>query len=98
VVDPPTVLLLDEPASGLDETETVRLGQQIQAVRDESGCVVLLVEHNAGFVMEQCDRVVVLNLGTVLADGSPAEIQQHQAVRDAYLGEPDPDGTTPETR
>src|SRR5205823_7436779 len=62
IVDPPHVLLLDEPASGLDETETARLGEQIQAVREGSGCVVLLVEHNAGFVMEQCDRVVVLNL------------------------------------
>ncbi len=92
IVDPPKVLLLDEPASGLDETETVRLGEQIQAVRDETGCVVLLVEHNAGFVMEQCDRVVVLNLGTVLADGSSEEIQRNQAVRDAYLGDPDPEG------
>ncbi len=89
IADPPKVLLLDEPASGLDETETVRLGEQIQAVRDETGCVVLLVEHNAGFVMEQSDRVVVLNLGTVLADGTPEEVQRNQAVRDAYLGEPD---------
>ena len=64
IVDEPQVLLLDEPASGLDETEADRLGEQIQAVRDETGCAVLLVEHNAGFVMEHCDRVVVLDLGT----------------------------------
>jgi ABC-type branched-subunit amino acid transport system ATPase component len=89
VVDPPKLLLLDEPASGLDETEEVRLGDQIQAVRAETGCVVLLVEHNAGFVMEQCDRIVVLDLGSVIATGSPSEIQQNQAVRDAYLGEAD---------
>ena len=94
IADPPKVLLLDEPASGLDETETVRLGEQIQAVRDETGCVVLLVEHNAGFVMEQSDRVVVLDLGTVLADGTPEEIQSNQAVRDAYLGEPMREGTS----
>jgi branched-chain amino acid transport system ATP-binding protein len=87
VVDPPTLLLLDEPASGLDETEILRLGEQIQAVRAETGCVVLLVEHNAGFVMAQSDRVVVLDLGTVLATGLPDEIQRNQAVRDAYLGE-----------
>jgi ABC-type branched-subunit amino acid transport system ATPase component len=87
VVDRPTLLLLDEPASGLDETEILRLGEQIQAVRAETGCVVLLVEHNAGFVMEQSDRVVVLDLGTVLATGLPDEIQRNQAVRDAYLGE-----------
>jgi ABC-type branched-subunit amino acid transport system ATPase component len=90
IVDDPKVLLLDEPASGLDETETVRLGEQIQAVRDETGCVILLVEHNAAFVMQQSDRVVVLNLGTVLAEGLPDDVQRNQAVRDAYLGERDP--------
>ena len=89
VVDPPSLLLLDEPASGLDETEIARLGAEIQAVRAESGSAVLLVEHNAGFVMEQSDRVVVLNLGQVLAEGAPSEIQRDQAVRDAYLGEQD---------
>jgi branched-chain amino acid transport system ATP-binding protein len=89
IVDPPKVLLLDEPASGLDATETIRLGEQVQAVRAETGCLVLLVEHNAAFVMEQSDRVVVLDLGTVLAEGSPEDIQGNQAVRDAYLGEPD---------
>jgi branched-chain amino acid transport system ATP-binding protein len=65
----------------------VRLGHEIGAVSDETGCVVLLVEHNAGFVMAQCDRVVVLNLGTVLAEGLPEEVQGEQAVRDAYLGD-----------
>ena len=87
IVDEPKLLLLDEPASGLDETETARLGEQIQAARNDFGCAVLLVEHNAGFVMEQSDRVVVLNLGTKLAEGLPEEIQKNQAVRDAYLGE-----------
>ncbi len=87
IVDAPKVLLLDEPASGLDEVEIERLGQQIQFVRDETGCAVLLVEHNAGFVMEHSDRIVVLDLGSVLASGLPGEIQQNQQVRDAYLGE-----------
>jgi branched-chain amino acid transport system ATP-binding protein len=86
IVDDPKVLLLDEPASGLDETEIERLGTQIQQVRD-TGCAVLLVEHNAGFVMQQSDRVVVLDLGSVLASGLPDEIQRDQRVRDAYLGE-----------
>jgi branched-chain amino acid transport system ATP-binding protein len=86
-VDPPRLLLLDEPASGLDAAEAARLGEQIQAVRADNGCAVLLVEHNAGFVMEHCDRVVVLALGSVLASGSPAEIQANPTVRKAYLGE-----------
>jgi branched-chain amino acid transport system ATP-binding protein len=98
-VDQPKLLLLDEPASGLDETEEDRLGEQIQAVRAESGCVVLLVEHNAGFVMKHSDRVVVLDLGSVLASGLPDEIQNNQAVRDAYLGErgAPPTGSTDST-
>jgi branched-chain amino acid transport system ATP-binding protein len=95
IVDEPKVLLLDEPASGLDEMEAARLGQLIESVRDETGCVVLLVEHNAGFVMEHSDRVVVLDLGSVLASGLPEEIQRNQAVRDAYLGESDADAAPP---
>ena len=87
IIDAPQLLLLDEPASGLDETEIERLGDQIQAVRRDTGCAVLLVEHNAGFVMQQSDRVVVLNLGAVLASGLPEDVQRNQAVRDAYLGE-----------
>jgi ABC-type branched-subunit amino acid transport system ATPase component len=101
IVDKPKVLLLDEPASGLDDTEIERLGGQIQAVRRETECTVLLVEHNAGFVMQHSDRVVVLNLGTLLAQGLPSEVQRNQAVRDAYLGETEnwggfePDGDQP---
>ena len=87
IVDEPRLLLLDEPASGLDETEAERLGALIDAVRDETGCAVLLVEHNAGFVMQHSNRVVVLDLGSVLAEGLPDDIQRNQAVRDAYLGE-----------
>ena len=92
IVDEPRLLLLDEPASGLDETEIVRLGEQIQAVRDDTDCAVLLVEHNAGFVMQQSDRVVVLNLGRVLAEGLPSEVQRNEDVRDAYLGDADHSG------
>jgi branched-chain amino acid transport system ATP-binding protein len=86
-VDPPKLLLLDEPASGLDHAEAARLGAHISRVRKETGCAVLLVEHDAGFVMEHSDRVVVLDLGRVLADGDPDAIQADPAVRAAYLGE-----------
>jgi branched-chain amino acid transport system ATP-binding protein len=87
VIDSPALLLLDEPASGLDERELERLGDLIQSTRADTHCAVLLVEHNAGFVMAHSDRIVVLDLGEILATGNPAEIQANQAVRDAYLGE-----------
>ena len=64
-----------------------RLGEQIQHARREEGCGVLLVEHDAHFVMEQCDRVVVLDQGTALETGTPQQIMASQVVRDAYLGE-----------
>ena len=85
-VDPPRLLLLDEPASGLDEKEAQRLGAEIRHLRSETRCSVLLVEHDAGFVMEHCDRIVVLDRGAVLAQGLPEEIQGDVAVRNAYLG------------
>lgn len=85
-VEPPKLLLLDEPASGLHAEEVDRLGQLIQDCRTSTGCSVLLVEHNAGFVMAHCDRVVVLNLGSTLADGTPDQVQGNPAVRSAYLG------------
>ena len=87
IVDSPRVLLLDEPTSGLDETESARLGDRIQAIRRDEGCAVVLVEHNVGFVMAQCDRVVVLDLGRILTVGRPQEVQANAAVRTAYLGE-----------
>jgi branched-chain amino acid transport system ATP-binding protein len=86
VVDPPRVLLLDEPTSGLDETEAARLGERVQALKAEGSCAIVLVEHDVGFVMAQCDRIVVLDLGRVLAFGLPKEIQANAAVRAAYLG------------
>ena len=75
IVDTPRVLLLDEPTSGLDENEAARLGERIQEIREHDSCAVLLVEHDVGFVMRQCDRIVVLHLGEVLAVGEPHEIQ-----------------------
>jgi ABC-type branched-subunit amino acid transport system ATPase component len=86
-VEAPQVLILDEPASGLDGREATRLGERIQAVRAETGCAVILVEHNAGFVMDQSDRVAVLHLGSLLAEGTPEAIQANPAVQAAYLGE-----------
>ncbi len=86
-VEAPHLLLLDEPASGLDETEAARLGGLIQSVRAETGCSIIVVEHDAGFIMKHCDRVVVLATGSVLAEGSPEQIRNDPAVRSAYLGD-----------
>jgi branched-chain amino acid transport system ATP-binding protein len=86
IVDEPRVLLLDEPTSGLEETEAGSLGVSMQRVCKERGCAVVLVEHDIGFVMENCDRIVVLNLGRVIATGPPDVIRDDPAVQEAYLG------------
>jgi branched-chain amino acid transport system ATP-binding protein len=85
VVDEPRVLLLDEPTSGLSPREADRFADHVDALRERDVAVVL-VEHDMGFVMGRCDRVVVLDLGEVLADGTPDEVRADPAVRAAYLG------------
>jgi len=85
VVEPPQLLLLDEPTSGLEEREAERLGTIVGELRD-AGTAVLLVEHDVGFVMRHCDRVVVLDRGAVLATGTPEEVHSDASVREAYLG------------
>ena len=83
----PSVLLLDEPAAGLDETESRELGTLLRRLADEWGTAVLLVEHDMGLVMEICDRVVVLEFGRKIADGAPEEVRRDESVIAAYLGQ-----------
>jgi len=83
----PTVLLLDEPASGQDETETQEFAQLLVELADE-GMVVVLVEHDVQLVMKVCRTVHVLDFGQIIASGTPAEIQQNEAVLAADLGSP----------
>lgn len=84
----PRLILMDEPAAGLNSQETLGLAELIRKIRD-MGVTVVLVEHDMDLVMDICDRIVVLNLGQKLAEGTPREIQDNQEVIAAYLGEDD---------
>lgn len=82
----PRMILMDEPAAGLNSHETVGLAALIRKIR-EMGVTVVLVEHDMELVMDICDRIVVLNLGQKLAEGTPREIQDNPEVIAAYLGD-----------
>ncbi len=95
VATQPSVLLLDEPAAGLDERETTELGELVRRLASEWKLAILLVEHDVALVMRVCDRIVALDFGRVIAEGSPVEVGTHPAVVAAYLGAPGdetPDG------
>jgi branched-chain amino acid transport system ATP-binding protein len=82
----PVLLLLDEPAGGLNHDEVAELGNLIRSIRDQLQVTVLLVEHHMGLVMSLSDQVVVLNFGRVIANGTPDEVRNNPAVTEAYLG------------
>jgi branched-chain amino acid transport system ATP-binding protein len=85
VVDSPRLLLLDEPTSGLEDSETEQLGEIILGLRESQECGVLLIEHHIPFVMKYSDELSVLELGRVIAHGTPDEMMQSEVVREAYL-------------
>ncbi len=82
----PKVVFIDEPAAGLVSHERKTLGQLIRSIRDR-GTAVLVIEHHMELIMDVCDHIVVLNFGSKIAEGKPAEIRGNRVVIDAYLGE-----------
>jgi branched-chain amino acid transport system ATP-binding protein len=86
----PTLLCLDEPAAGFNPREKHELMELIRSIR-EQGYTVLLIEHDMGLVMGVTDRIVVLDFGRLIAEGTPAEIRENPAVIQAYLGAHDDD-------
>ena len=82
----PKLIILDEPAAGLNDTETLELAKLIKGIRDEYKCNILLVEHDMRLVMDICDRICAISFGRKLAEGTPKEIQSNKDVQEAYLG------------
>jgi ABC-type branched-subunit amino acid transport system ATPase component len=87
----PTLLLLDEPAAGLNPDESAALGERIRGLRDRHGVTVVLIEHDMALVMKTCDRIVVLDHGEKISEGTPAQVRRDPAVMTAYLGSDDDD-------
>ena len=92
----PRLIILDEPAAGLNDTETADLARLIRRIREEYQCTILLVEHDMGLVMDVCDNICAISFGKLLAFGTPEQIQTNRDVQQAYLGvdeEGESDGT-----
>lgn len=83
----PCILLLDEPAAGMNPAETAKLTEMISWIRENFNLTILLIEHDMSLVMKICERIYVLDYGMVIAEGTPSEIKSNKRVIEAYLGE-----------
>ena len=83
----PRVLLLDEPAAGMNPSETAELLPTLREIRDRFGVAIILIEHDMNLVMNICERIIVLNYGLIIAEGTPEEIRSNPMVIEAYLGQ-----------
>lgn len=86
LVTKPTLLLLDEPAAGMNEDESAKLSTLIKWIRDEYDITIIVIDHHMDVIMDTCDLITVFNFGRKLAEGIPEEIQKNPAVIEAYLG------------
>jgi sulfate-transporting ATPase len=96
MVTEPAVLMLDEPAAGLSSHESVELGEAIKEVSRRRGVGVLVIEHDVNLLLSICDRIVCLDFGRKIAEGTPEEISKDEAVIRAYLGDATPTAAAPE--
>lgn len=87
----PKLMILDEPAAGLNDTETLELSALLKKIRDELQCTILLVEHDMRLIMDVCDRICAISFGKKLAEGTKEEIKANKQVQEAYLGKEDVD-------
>ena len=83
----PRILMLDEPAAGMNEQETAELAEALNWVRARTDCAMLVIDHDLKFIMALCETITVMNMGAVIAEGAPREITTNSDVIDAYLGE-----------
>jgi branched-chain amino acid transport system ATP-binding protein len=86
VAHSPSVILLDEPSSGIAQRETEALGPLLSRIRTRLGCAILVIEHDIPLISGLADRLIALDLGVVVADGAPAEVLANQRVVESYLG------------